>query len=270
MTGDRVRGTKFPLRFLGYDTYQVDACMRAIAEMLDAGQSATFYISHVSQHGFRSALADGCHQDAVDDFLDALAEGRTPEYRQPMSYGDHWPAGHSGGRYRYRHINCRAEWRGLPELPGTRLRWKQGLAGTRPRIVASDGQTLVDRRLTRAFTSLALASGETFRVLQGREVVNAGTGDPVLRFTGPGYCWGGTVMLPSGQRWLMFPMRGTGHFRGTVMSAVDDSGAEKARFRLTRTGVVDIAVSPHCPITPEILCVAATAAPPLAAEFHQH
>ena len=27
--------------------------------------------------------------------------------------------------------------------------------------------------------------------------------------------------------------------------------------------------SPHCPITPEILCVAATAAPPLAAEFHQ-
>jgi len=206
----------------------------------------------------------GYDRQAVDRFLDALASDRArqvpaPGPASPGEWGDGQPKPSGGSATGDR----QADWRGVADLPGTRLRRTSGtilLGGgaLTSKIIDSDGRVLLTHR---GRTLKVAASGHVFRNDANRaEIVDAATGALVLRWIGShSYHHAGTIALGPGQRWLSFPIRGS-RLRNAVMRAVDESGTEVVWFRKTKPAVVEAVVSPDCDISPEILCLIELAA----------
>jgi hypothetical protein len=92
------------------------------------------------------------------------------------------------------------------------------------------------------------------------QVVEAGTGDPFLRWIGDhSYHQARAVVLRPQRRWLRFPVQGArlGH---AVMRAVDESDAEVLWLRKVSQAVTEAVVRPDSDLTPEILCLIECAA----------
>lgn len=115
--------------------------------------------------------------------------------------------------------------------------------------------------MTRRSRTLTLGvGGRLLRNDWGKQIVDAGTGDPIV-------CWIGShrfhqarsVVLQPGQRWLRFPMHGT-RLRSAVMTAVDESDTEVLWFRKIERDVTEAVIGPACDLTPEIRCVIELAA----------
>lgn len=92
-------------------------------------------------------------------------------------------------------------------------------------------------------------------------------GQPVL-YTGSRHLErdpGGWVAFP-GQRWLRFPVRGTGR-SNAIMTAVDQSGGQVARYRiasprvLMQWGAIEITVHPDQRLNDELILTLALTAP---------
>jgi DivIVA domain-containing protein len=94
------------------------------------------------------------------------------------------------------------------------------------------------------------------------------TGTPVLYASGEHYFHhaGGSITFPD-QRWLRFPVRGTGtHAGNAIMTAVDQAGNKVARYRFTRRpffagATMEITVHPGQPLTDELVLAIAISAP---------
>ena len=92
------------------------------------------------------------------------------------------------------------------------------------------------------------------------------TGTPILYTAGQHFnsAAGGYIKFP-GQRWLRFPVRGTG-WTDAIMTAVDQAGNKVARYRLAdpRTGfrqITEITVHPDQRLTGELTLAIAASAP---------
>jgi len=253
MTGDAVRGVNFPRAWRGYDPGQVDRLLRNMGRLLDAGMPLP---ATPPRPGEFAKVIRGYDRQAVDRFLDALASDRArqvpaPGPASPEEWGHGQPELPGGSATGDR----QAEWRGVADLPGTRLRRTRGPTS---KIIDSDGQVLLTHR---GRTLKVTASGQVFRNDANRaEIVDTATGALVLRWIGShSYHHAGTIALGPGQRWLSFPIRGS-RLRNAVMRAVDESGTEVVWFRKTKPAVVEAVVSPDCDISPEILCLIELAA----------
>jgi hypothetical protein len=259
MNGDAIRGMKFPRARRGYDLVQVDRVLRDMARQLDAG----IPLPGAPQPGGFAWVMRGYDPQAVDRFFATLASDRAQQAPAPgpaspweRGYGEPEHPGNPGTG------DGQAEWRGIADLPGTRLRRASGWTS---KIVDSDGQVLLARR---GNTLRVTASGQVFRMdADAEEIVDATTGVPVLRWIGSHrYHHAGTVVLGPGQRWLRFPIQGS-RPRDAVMRAVDESGTGVLWFRKTQRAVVEAVVSPDRGISPEILCLIELAADWLAVYF---
>jgi hypothetical protein len=246
MTGDAIRGVKFPRAWRGYNPPQIDRLLRDMARLLDAG--IPLPVSTPQPRKFIGKVMRGYDLRAVDSFFDTLTSDRAqqvpaPGPASPEIWGHGRPELPGGSPTGDR----RAEWRGVADLPGTRLRRTAGLTS---KIIDSDGQVLLAHR---GRTLRVAASGQVFRNDANRaEIVDAMTGAWVLCWIGRhSYYHAGTVVLGPGQRWLSFPIQGS-RFRNAVMRAVDESGAEVVWFRNTQRVTVEAVVSPDCGISPEI------------------
>lgn len=270
MTEDEIRGTEFPRVVRGYDPAQVDRRLLAMARLLDAGFSfATF----TPQPAFARVMR-GYDPEAVDRFFGTLASDGAPPTSPPgplspwrVAYGEPEPRDGSGARdggRRARRLSaarrryardCRAEWLGVSQLPGTRLRRTSGQTRT---ILGGYGEVLM---MCRGDTLTVGDGGLVLRNDPGRaQVVDAGTGDPFLRWIdGGSYRRAWAVVLRPERRWLRFPVQGT-RLRNAVMRAVDESDAEVLWFRKTNQTVTEAIVRPDCDVTPEILCLIECAA----------
>ena len=254
MTGDAIRGVKFPRAWRGYNPPQIDRLLRDMARLLDAG--IPLPVSTPQPRKFIGKVMRGYDLRAVDSFFDTLTSDRAqqvpaPGPASPEIWGHGRPELPGGSPTGDR----RAEWRGVADLPGTRLRRTAGLTS---KIIDSDGQVLLAHR---GRTLRVAASGQVFRNDANRaEIVDAMTGAWVLCWIGRhSYYHAETVVLGPGQRWLSFPIQGS-RFRNAVMRAVDESGAEVVWFRNTQRVTVEAVVSPDCGISPEILCLIELAA----------
>ena len=277
MTEDEILGIEFPRVINGYDPAAVHRRLLAMARLLDAGFSSDTF---TPQPAFAKVMR-GYDREAVDRLFGTLAGDGAPPTSPPgpmtpwrAAYGEPEPRDGSGpgdgggqawrlsaARRQYAR-DCRAQWLGVSQLPGTRLRRTSGSTRT---ILGSYGEVLM--------TCL----GETLTVGAGglvlrhdpvrAQVVEAGTGDPFLRWIGGhGYHQARTVVLRPERRWLRFPVQGArlGH---AVMRAVDESDAEVLWFRKINQTVTEAVVSPDCYVTPEILCLIECAASWLGAYF---
>jgi hypothetical protein len=282
VTGDEIRLMEFPREFIGYDVSQVRTWLSAYADLLDAGIAPAAVLT---REAFGRDIRRGYASEAVDRFLDMLASEGGPGYAQPVVstdpagaargerglWEDDFP-GHKAGRraaWKQYQQDCDAEWLRVSNLAGTRIRLTSGhrVGGRRNRIVGSDGQVLLTRRSDRLTIA---ATGQEFRLLDGR-VVDAETGDPVLRMIGSHsyrYCRAWTVALFPRQRWLRFPVQGTGIGNG-VLTAIDESGTELLWFFFRRKPDfgMEAVLSQDCYVTPEILCVSELATPFLVQYF---
>ena len=98
------------------------------------------------------------------------------------------------------------------------------------------------------------------------------TGTPIL-YTAGGHGSGnagGYIKFP-GQRWLRFPVRGTG-WTDAIMTAVDQAGNKVARYRLVRDKrrfwkTTEITVHPDQRLTEELALAIAASAPWLSLYF---
>lgn len=105
------------------------------------------------------------------------------------------------------------------------------------------------------------------------EVLVDETGLPVFYTSGRNYdhIAGARITFPD-QRWLRFPVRGTGQ-ADAIMRAVDQAGDELARYRLTGrlravvAHTMEIAVRPGQPLTDELVLALAISAPWLSPYF---
>jgi hypothetical protein len=255
MTADEIRGATFPRRLLGYGSYLVNNWLSIIAFALDAG----FSPPPVTPKDFPRDFG-GYDKQAVDRFFDTLASDRARGYGQlvacpwPLTSEDPALGDNSGARTRPARLpraarrqyaqDCDAGWLSFSGLPGTHLHCTWGWRRYPPKqIVSSDGQVLLTRR------------GGAWTVAATRQVVDAGTGRPILQTIGnhtPRNA--GTVVLCLEQRWFRFPVKGS-RLSNAVMTAVDEADTEVLWFRTTGRQVADVVVSPECDLTPELLCV---------------
>jgi hypothetical protein len=222
-----------------------------MARLLDAGISVPAGTPRLGD----ANVMRGYDAQAVDRFFATLASDRAQQAPGPvisweeLGYGEPEPPEGSGAGDR------QAGWRGVADLPGTRLRRASGWTN---KIIDTDGQVLM---ACRSNTLRVAASGQVFRNDSSRaEIVDATTGVPVLRWIGShSYRHAGAVVLGPGQRWLSFPIQGS-RLRDAVMRAVDESGTGVLWFRKTQRAVVEAVVSPDRGISPEILCLIELAA----------
>ena len=260
MTGDDIRGMKFPRAWRGYAPQQVDDLLLAVARMLDAGFPPP---PGTPPPGEFATILRGYDRQAVDRFFDTLARDRALQ-PYPLGAASPWGTGYeepqpsdnpgTGDR--------QAEWRSVADLPGTRLR---RISGWTSKITDSHGQVLMTCH------GKTLRIGATGQVLRndpkGAEIVDAATGTPVLRWIGNhSYHRARAVVLGPGQSWLRFPVQGS-RLRYAVMRAVDQSGTEVMWFRKTQRNVVEAVTSPDRNISPETLCLTELAAQWLRAYF---
>jgi hypothetical protein len=245
MTGDEIVATDFPLRAGGYDCSAVQQHLAFIADLHDRGFAPRSFTFTPPREVPRSSRRRECDPDAVDQFLDALAsQAAASDLRvlPEVGLGTQSPFWTKYAR------DCRAQWRGVSDLPGARLR----RAGRK--IIGSHGEVL----LTSGGRELTLANGQVFSAGPRNRIeapVVSGTGDPILWIRGRhrDLHADGIVLLP-GQRCLVFPVKGTGRRNG-VMTAVNESGATVLWFRKMGLRVYEVVVSPECDITAEVLCV---------------
>jgi hypothetical protein len=277
MTGDEFGGVRFPKILRGYDVRQVDGLLSARARLLDAGFSPAIF---TLQPTFAKVMR-GYEPMAVDRFFDALASDNTPQTSPPglmnpwrVVCGEPEPQDGSGARDRDRRAwrpgaarrqyarDCQAEWLRVSDLPGTHL---QRISGRTSTILGSYGQVLMTCR------GETLTVGDGGQMLRNdrahAQIVDAGTGDPVLRWIGDhSYHQARAVVLLPEQRWVRFPVQGTG--RGdAVMRAIDESDTEVLWFRKVKRAVMEAVVRPYCDVTSEILCLTECAASWLDAYF---
>jgi hypothetical protein len=206
------------------------------------------------------------------------------------------------------HGTGEGEWRDFAKLPGARLSWVYADAGDRlglgelrnadqqtiaswrypPTItISASGRTFTQKTVTRSSRPYLAGIDGYFPPGSGklRATINRvkleltgfldETGMPVLYAIGRHLngSAGGRITFPD-QRWLRFPVRGTGP-ADAIMTAVDQSGNKIARYRLTgksswahkmrnaflhRRDTVEIAVHPGQPLTDELMVALAISA----------
>jgi DivIVA domain-containing protein len=277
MTGDQIRGARFPMASGGYHPHQVRYRLSLIAFAVDAG----FAPPATTPKRF-AEIHRGYDKQAVDQFLGRLASDGAGIYGQPMACP--WPFASElppvwdrpGPRPRRARLpraarrqharDCDAGWLRVSDLPGARLRctWRRSRLAAPEQIVSSDGQVLLARR---GPTWTVAPSEQTYSLWGRQQVVDAATGRPILQAVGDHVSrQAKTVVLGLQQRWFRFPVQGS-RLRNGVMTAVDESDTEVLWFRQTGHRAAEVIVSPRYALTPETLCVIELAAPWLARYF---
>ena len=166
-----------------------------------------------------------------------------------------------------------------------------GMTFTRKRVPRSSRPEIAEtvRRSRReAFPHFLAQSTRQAKIVddnvpQLREIVDE-TGTPILYTSGRHLsCQAGACITFPDQRWLRFPVRGTGFGsegkKTAIMTAVDQAGNKIARYRIigkVRTIVpepiwrptVEITVHPGQPLTDELVLAIAVSATWLVAYFH--
>ena len=277
MTEDEILGIEFPRVINGYDPAAVHRRLLAMARLLDAGFSSDTF---TPQPAFAKVMR-GYDREAVDRVFGTLTNDGAPPTSLPgpltpwrVVFGEPDPrdglgAGDGGrrawrlGATRRQYVrDCRAQWLGVSQLPGTRLRRTSGRTST---ILGGYDEVLMT---CRGDTLTVGSGGLVLRHDPVRaQVVEAGTGDPFLRWIG-GHSrhQARTVVLRQERRWLRFPVQGA-RLGNAVMRAIDESGAEVLWFRKIDQTVTEAVVRPDCDVTPEILCLIECAASWLGAYF---
>jgi DivIVA domain-containing protein len=232
----------------------------------------------------------------------ALAADRYCIRREPGGL-----AGHVAGPSKQA---CANAWDDFPRQPGTRLSWvrtgalRRELRTADQRAVASfrgwllsatltaGGRTFTWARVTEsswpgiaktisreypyapAHTRKRQAGNQAGTYDPGMYQVRDETGVPIL-YTAGGHgngIAGGYIKFP-GQRWLRFPVRGTG-WTDAIMAAVDQAGNKVARYRLVRyqnslRTTTEITVHPDQRLTDELVLAIAASAPWLSSYFSE-
>jgi len=180
----------------------------------------------------------------------------------------------------------RDAWEDFGRQPGTRLRWVRTDAlrnelrtagqtvvtvrwGWKPRAVTASGRVFTRRWVPGSWRDITQATGgypPGMRV-SGRDIYLRQffdeSGEPVL------YTGGGPVdryiKFPGGQRWLLFPVLGTGP-ANAIMTAVDQDGSKIARYRLVKKAA-EVTVHPGQQLADELALAIAASAPWLRQRF---
>jgi hypothetical protein len=246
MTGDQILGMEFPLRIRGYE----QTLVRDLLRVLEAG----FSPATIAPRPRFARVMWGYDPKAVDRLLDTLLSGSTQE-TSPLGPTNPWQVAYGEAEPRDSPDAMDPQaWLRVSGLPGMRLR---RISGSTSVILGSSGDVLMTGR-RRALT--LGVGGQVLRCdWEHNQIVDAGTGDPILRWIGSHEGYHRPVVLLPGQRWLRFPVRGSRR-RNAVMRAVDESGTEVLWLRKIERTVTEAVVSPNCDLTPEILCVIQLAA----------
>jgi hypothetical protein len=239
MTGDEIRAMEFPVVLRGYEPTPV----RDLLRLLEAGFSPAI----IAPRPRLAMVMRGYDPQAVDRFMDTLPSVSTKE-RSPLGPTNPWRVAY--GEAEPQDSPDPQAWLRVSDLPGTRLRRISGWTGSK--ILGSYGDVLVTRRST---TLTLGVGGRLLRNDWEKQIVDAGTSDPILRWIGSHrFHQPRAVVLQPGQRWLRFPVQGT-RLRSAVMTALDESDTEVLWFRKIERNVMEAVIGPTCDLTPEILCV---------------
>jgi DivIVA domain-containing protein len=203
---------------------------------------------------------------------------------------------------------CADAWRDFDRQPGTRLSWvrtgplrrelrtadQQTMASSRDGLsttLTAGGRTFTMKRVSRSsWPDIATTIGPAHSIeavhMRKRQADNQTgkrpsslkqlldeTGIPILYRGGRhfSHAAGGYIKFP-GQRWLRFPVRGTGR-SNAIMTAVDQAGNKVARYRLIRYRFrpyeTEITVHPDQRLIEELALAIAVSAPWLYSYFSQ-
>jgi DivIVA domain-containing protein len=292
LNGDAVRNVKFP-RGGFYNVWQVNALLDRIAAELDAGRPVGPLIANAM---FASDSFVGYEAGAVDWFLERLRHREDPadpwrDLAADPYYIRREPGDPAGRVARPSKQECRDAWESFGRQPGTRLQSVRGELRTEDQqmvvtvtglgwrksvAVTAGGRTFQGRRVPGSWRDIIQAIGRDHpstpahlerradhRDIYLRQFLQE-SGEPVL------YTGGGPVaryIKFPGQRWLRFPVRGTG-LANAIMTAVDQGGNKIARYRLVQK-TTEITLHPGQQLTGELALAIAISAPWLRSRFVQ-
>jgi len=292
MNGDEVRCVGFRSRG-GYDASQVDDLLRRIAVELDAGRPAGPLIAGATFRpiALRLRMQSWAYDSvAVDWFLEQLQRqedhpklaGTGADPWRDLPVGNYFtrkdPAGPAKGTARPSFLEwrkqkrqdqeclaqeCADAWADFGQQPGTRL--QRVRAGVKRReLRTAEQQTIASLHVLLPTT--VSTGGRTFSWKRAQRSLFDETGMPVLHASGKNYYYSARarIMFAGNQRWLQFPVRGTGR-ANAIMTAVDQAGNRVARYRLNHG--VEIIVHPGQRLTDELVLAIAISAPWLSSYF---
>jgi DivIVA domain-containing protein len=292
VNGDQVRRVGFRSRG-GYDASQVDDLLRRIAVELDAGRPVGPVIAGATLRPIALALrmqSWAYDSVAVDWFLEQLQRqedhpelaGTGADPWRDLPVGNYFtrkdPADLAKGTARPSFLEwrkqkrqdkeclaqeCADAWADFGQQPGTRL--QRVRAGVKRReLRTAEQQTIASLRVLPP--TAVSTGGRTFAWKRARRSLFDEAGMPVLHASGKNYYYSAKarIMFADNQRWLQFPVRGTGR-ANAIMTAVDQAGNRVARYRLNHG--VEITVHPGQQLTDELVLAIAISAPWLSSYF---